>query len=330
MGRRSIARCAAAATAIVVLAIHAAVISEAAAEPITLTTKAVQLVFGEPNVERVGSLQYLGGLALSSPDADFGGVSGLIVEGDRLTAVTDRGFWFRATLETDADHRFVGVADASLAPILSSRGEPLRISRGEHDAEALELWNGRLAVSFERFHRLALYDRDGGDLARPTYVADIPQLAAQPRNGGIESLASLGDGRLLALSEELATYDGRVAGWLIDGGARALLSYQLSRWKPTDAAHHPRIGVLVLERRFSGLGGFSARIRLIETADIQPGARLDGPIVARFEAPTVTDNFEGLAIAEDEDGLLTVWIVSDDNFSFLQRTLLLAFRWDPR
>lgn len=314
-------------TVAAVLTVCAAIAAKA--EPITIATRPVQLVFSDPDADRVGALRYLGGLALTSPNADFGGLSGLVVEDDRLTAVTDRGFWFRATVAIGPDRRLVDVTDARLTPILSSRGEPLRISRGEHDAEAIELWGDNLAVSFERFHRLALYSRDGGDLARPTYLANIPRLAEQPRNGGIESLASLGDGRLVALSEELAVDDNHVAGWLIEGDRRDALSYPLSRWKPTDAAHHPRIGLLVLERRFSGLGGFSGRVRRVDPATIGPGAVLDGPIVARFEAPTITDNFEGLAISEDANGRLTVWILSDDNFSFLQRTLLLAFRWDP-
>ena len=40
------------------------------------------------------------------------------------------------------------------------------------------------------------------------------------------------------------------------------------------------------------------------------------------------DNFEGLAVARDADGGTLVYILSDDNFHFLQRTLLLLFRLD--
>lgn len=307
-----------------------AVPTTASTETIELSTRPVQLVFDNREADRLGSLRYLGGLALTSPAAEFGGISGLVVTGDELTAVTDRGYWFRARVTIDGNQRLADLVDARLAPILSSRGEPLSIPRWEHDAEALTVWNGIFAVSFERFHRIALYEPDGGDEARPVYLSDIPRLAEQPSNGGIEALAGLGDGRLVALSEEMAADEGWLAGWLIDGERREVLRYPSTRWKPTDAAFHPDVGLLVLERRFSGLGGFSGRVRQIDPATIHPGARLAGSIVARFEAPTITDNFEGLSISEDENGQLTIWLASDDNFSFLQRTLLLAFRWEPR
>jgi len=38
------------------------------------------------------------------------------------------------------------------------------------------------------------------------------------------------------------------------------------------------------------------------------------------------DNFEGIAVRQDSNGDTLVYIVSDDNYSPLQRTLLLQFR----
>jgi hypothetical protein len=40
------------------------------------------------------------------------------------------------------------------------------------------------------------------------------------------------------------------------------------------------------------------------------------------------DNFEGIAALDGEDGRTTVWIVSDDNFSAAQKTLLYRFSFD--
>ena len=53
---------------------------------------------------------------------------------------------------------------------------------------------------------------------------------------------------------------------------------------------------------------------------------LKGELLARFAPPLTVDNFEGLAVARDADGATLVYILSDDNFHFLQRTLLLLFR----
>ena len=48
--------------------------------------------------------------------------------------------------------------------------------------------------------------------------------------------------------------------------------------------------------------------------------------MARFERPLTVDNFEGVAAVQDDDGATLVYILSDDNFNFFQRTLLLLFR----
>ncbi len=312
-----------------VIAVFSAIGSPAGAEPLAIEAAPVQLQYDDPERDRIGALRYLGGFALKSTNPDFGGLSGLVVSKNMAIAVTDRGFWVRAHLRTSGTGRFLGVDGATISPILSSRGEVLRISHGEHDAEAVERWGDRLAVSFERFHRIGLYDPGDGDLARPAYVEGLERLARQPANGGIETLVALGDARLLAISEEMEAGSERLAAWLVTENGASALSYPSSRWKPTDGAFHPDVGVLVLERRFSGLGGFSARIRQIDPEAIRPGADLDGKIVARFEAPLVTDNFEGIAISEDASGAITIWLLSDDNFSFLQRNLLLAFRWVP-
>ena len=187
-----------------------------------------------------------------------------------------------------------------------------------------------LAVGFERFHRIGLYDPTIGDEARPTYVSNIPGIAKSPANGGIEAIVELDDGRLLVLTEESETTDGNLVGWIIDGDQRAVIAYPQSNWKPTDAAYHPKVGLLILERRFSALTGFSARIRQADIESVVAGGTITGTVVARISGSMISDNFEGLAISESVDGQPMIWMVSDDNFSFLQQTLLLAFRWNPQ
>jgi len=312
---------------LLVLALLAA--PRAEADPIDLIAAPVHLDREDASVSKLGPLRFMGGFALDSSDQRFGGLSGIVVDGNRLTAVSDRGFWFRGLLNIGADGTFTGIEDGQLAPILSSKGEPLKIERGEHDAEALTKWGTSYAVAFERFHRIGLYDPAAGDEGRPEYVRDIPGIAKSPANGGIETLVGLGDGRLLALTEEAESQTDDILGWIIDQERRDPIGYPKTRWKPTDAAYHPQIGVLILERRFSALTGFSARIRLVDPESITPGGVISGSIAARFAGSIISDNFEGIAVSRAPDGRLLVWIVSDDNFSFFQQTLLLAFLWDP-
>ena len=45
--------------------------------------------------------------------------------------------------------------------------------------------------------------------------------------------------------------------------------------------------------------------------------------------PLTVDNFEGVDFVPRPGGAYRVYILSDDNFSASQRTLLLAFDWRP-
>jgi hypothetical protein len=44
----------------------------------------------------------------------------------------------------------------------------------------------------------------------------------------------------------------------------------------------------------------------------------------RLEPPLAADNFEGIAVKEIGEGTM-IFLVSDDNYFFLQRNLLLQF-----
>src|SRR5690606_28950199 len=122
---------------------------------------------------------------------------------------------------------------------------------------------------------------------------------------------------------------GNLAGWLLDGRRAGPVEYVTDgAFVPVDMDLLPDGSLLVLERRFSLLGGLGAQLRLVPAAQLgEPGWR---PLpVARLEPPLTVDNFEGLAVAGRGDEPPLVYIVSDDNFSPLQRTLLLQFRLLP-
>ena len=92
----------------------------------------------------------------------------------------------------------------------------------------------------------------------------------------------------------------------------------------TDLAFLPEGDAVILERRFSLFGGFACRLRRVEAAAIRPGARVDGETLYESEASHQVDNMEGLAVhREGSETVLS--LISDNNFSSLQRTLLLEF-----
>ena len=83
--------------------------------------------------------------------------------------------------------------------------------------------------------------------------------------------------------------------------------------------------LMVLERRFSWQRGVAMRIRSVPLTAIQPGALVDGEELIVADMNFNIDNMEGLSVHRDADGALVLTLISDDNFSPLQRTLLLQF-----
>ena len=53
---------------------------------------------------------------------------------------------------------------------------------------------------------------------------------------------------------------------------------------------------------------------------------LDGPTLIQRAMRQRIDNMEGLGVHIAADGSTVLTLISDDNFSFLQRTTLLQFR----
>jgi hypothetical protein len=282
-----------------------------------------------PDVRRVGTLTYLAGFELRSTDPRFGGLSGLALtsDGNVLYAISDRGYWLRALLRHDSEGRLAAISGWSIGRLLTPEGDA--VSGLLIDAEGLAFGpDGSFIVSFERVHRLWRYPPPPVAFSSPARSLPVPaDLDKAPNNGGIEGVTVLPDGRLLIITEEYRNPDGSVKGWLIRGDRFEPLSYLSSEgFSPTDLAPLSNGDVLLLERRYSPLSGAAARIQILSAASIQPGSQLKGKEIARLERPLVVDNFEGMAVREDPKLGTFIYLISDDNYSPLQRTLLLQFR----
>lgn len=303
--------------------------------PVRIDARAVPFHTTEPHREVAGRLRFRGGLALRSPDARFGGLSGLHVspDGREMTAITDKGHWIRATLRHDADGRLVGVADGRIGALRDDTGRVVFGTR-LHDAEALARSPEGFAVAFEGVHRVWLY-ADGPDGApfagRVRALPQPPGAAAARRNGGIEALAALPDGRLVALTEDLAAGPSELRGWIAgrDGPWRSFAWPRTGQFAPSDATALPDGDLLVLERRFSFAGGFAIRLVRVAAAALRPGATVSGEEIGTIAPPFTMDNFEGVAARRGARGETLIYLVVDDNFHPLQRTLLFMLELLP-
>ncbi|MCP3736560.1 esterase-like activity of phytase family protein [Sphingomonas sp. RP10(2022)] len=299
----------------------------------------VDLDPADPRHVRLGRLTYLGGVALRSIDPAFGGYSALHVaqraDGNRFTMLSDGGNVVAFTMGADWQPR-------ALAFLNLPAGPGIGWDKRDRDSESLAVdpTSGRVWVGYEGYNAIWRY---APGFVRAEAQRQPRAMAGWPDNGGPESLALLPDGRFLTIGEERHVPRQRWRGSEADRLASrdallfpgdpittapvhwAYLPY--GRYDPADATALPNGDVLVLDRAFRVPYRFSNRLSLIPAAAIRQGAAVRGRLLATLDAPLIHDNFEGLATTI-ENGATIVWLVSDDNQSLLQRTLLLKFRLD--
>lgn len=334
----SIRRSGAAAVCVLALAAFAD-FTTAFAEPIAIGASRIPLYYLRPGDTRAGSLTYRGGLNLSSGNTDFGGLSDLAVsaDGSRLLAISDRARWFRARLSYDERGDLAGLSDGDLAPMLVEFGAPMRNRQG--DAEGLTLerdgdLDGPVLVSFEQRPRVLRYDFSKGPETLPAPVAIGPWVSTLFNNRQLEALTLLTPNSLLVLGESKpqgsSDHIGAIEAY---PGTSAPVSKMLSvasqdPFDITGAAKAPGGGFFLLERRFSFLGGLGAQVRFVPEREISEGARLQGEVLMNLSFQDANiDNMEGVAVRRGKNGETFLYLVSDNNFSRFQRTLLLMFEW---
>lgn len=285
----------------------------------------------DPGRRRFGALVYRGGLQLSSGADGFGGFSGLwrAPDGGRIVAVTDRGSWLTARVDREGN-TLKGLSEAILAPILNASGRPIGKTRS-YDTEALCIDNSVAYVGVERTHEILRFDwARRGTAARGIPVPTPPEIRRLPRNRGLEAigvapLASPVAGAIICIAERSGSEDEPTAGWIIGGRTPGLFRYlRRDRYDVTDLAFLPDGDMLVLERWYRAWRGVGMRVRRVPGPSIQPGAMLDGPVLIEADLGQEIDNMEGLAVHR-EAGKTILTMISDDNFSMIQRTILLEF-----
>ena len=262
-----------------------------------------------------------GAWQLKSSNDDFGGLSGLDVLGSgSLLSVSDDGkfVWIGVDPETGAPD---GIG--SIAYMRNTDGNifPTKMSA---DAEDLSVRDGVAFVSFEQRHRIEAYDLEScGSAAHAARVVKLDKVVAGEvlrNNRGPEGLALVED--TLQVGFEVQSSGGspfgavRVDGTLADlKRTRQPLLYMLTG---LDYENGLRAQVF---RAYDPARGARAIVRVLK----------DGEQIAeaRLKPPLPVDNFEAVAIGEAPDGTPRIWLLSDDNFSSDQRTLLLALDLQP-
>lgn len=269
-----------------------------------------------------GPFRLLRGWALTSDDPSAGGYSALLWRGgDRLLAASDTG----RMIELEGPD-FTG---GEQRPIFT-HGAYDKVS-GDIEALAGEPGGGRVWAAAE--------GRNAITRASSALVGEVearpPAMEGWRYNSGPESLARHPDGRFVAIAESgrggthmgvlfvgdpVEDLEGAIFGLAVPAGFR-----------PVDAVAHSDGTLLVLLRRvvWKLPPGFATAIARYRIADLAAGTvwRPVDSFALPDSAPT--DNYEGIALRPDSGGTATVWLISDDNRSGFQRSLLLEFAYDP-
>ena len=293
---------------------------------IQIVTTPVPIDPANPARTNLNGFTYMGGVAVTDPVTNrVHGLSDLKITPDgRLVSVSDFGDLFEARLQFDADTRLSGLTEGKLWTLKRPDGQPVQ-GKTEGDAEGLAiLANGDRLVSFEQEHRIWRYPAAGG----PPISAPMPGNLFSANEGmeGLTEYPFAGPDAYLVGSEE-----GEV--WLcrLSAGCTTFsvlngpdLEYGLTALAPFQDG-----SIAAVHRAWDPVRGSRITVSVYAAAALkgrqpQPMSRLG------LNAPLTTDNIEGISLVASPTGGTRILLLSDDNASASQKTLLLVFDWTGR
>lgn len=184
--------------------------------------------------------------------------------------------------------------------------------------------SGNLWLAYEYHNAVRRFAADGTSITvRPA------QMQGWSRNSGAESMARLADGRFIILAERSE------AGLLfandpVDGGEATEFQFDPpGEFRPTSMALLPDGRALILLRAVRWqVPPFASMLVIADPADIRAGEKWPYEQLITFDQANLRDNYEAMLIEADGEGAAVIWLISDNNQSFMQRTLLLKLRWE--
>lgn len=286
----------------------------------------------EPERRQFGKLTFLSGLELRGNDPEFGGISSGVMDADGLgfLAASDHAHWIKGRL-VEKNGVLSGVEEVVIAPMRAPNGRRMKETR-YFDTEGMTRRGNEVFVSVERTQDIFRFDLTKGFAARGQLIEVPSAMKALDYNLGIEAIGimppqSIRPGALIGLAERAPSPRAKedIPGWIMGPGGGALSVRRRDNFDITDLNFLPTGDLLILERRFVPFMGLSVRIRRVPIALVKPGALLDGEVLFEVDHSCQIDNMEALLLHQDKSGRIIITLLSDDNFSILQRTLVLRF-----
>ena len=255
---------------------------------------------------------------------DFGGFSGIDVNDDGIGFITisDRGRIVRGQF-LRADGKIIGIKHSGVEQLKGTAAEPL--STDDSDSEGLALdGKGGFYVSFEINHRVWHYPNSPDQAVSLPPSPDFAQLS---RNSSLESLAIDANGTLYTLPERSGEWDRPFPVFRYQNGVwdRSLSIPRRGRYLAVGADFGPDGKFYLLERDFLWYRGFTNRIRRFDLTS----AGFTNEVTLLTTEFGEHDNLEGLAVCQDQGGIIHLTMISDDNMFLLQDTEIVEYLLEP-
>jgi Esterase-like activity of phytase len=295
-------------------------------EPPPNDEQALRFTQLDPGLEQLGPFRIAGAWQLTSRNSEFGSYSALVAPAPgRLLAFSDRG----QTLAFAVPGSEPGPVRIAALPGRPDRYKNFR----DVESATRDPLSGKMYLAIEVTMEAARY---GPDLEFETQRR-VPEMQHWNDNSGPEAMVRLADGRFVVLCEcttglfasgthPALLFSGDPAA---PGAASPFIFSGAPGYRPTDMAMLPDGRILVLVRRLTWPmpPRFAAKLLLADPAGMTSGGTWQATELADLSGPLPIDNFEALAVTSGAEGALVAWLMSDDNQSISQRTLLLKLEF---
>jgi len=254
-------------------------------------------------------------------DRNFGGLSSIHLgaNGENFLMSTDQGLFYSGKIIRNGT-KITSVTDQKFSQIKDTKGNPVS-GKNLGDSEGIAIRpDGRIYVSFERYHRVWTY-RDATSEA--AWLPRHPEFKRLQNNSSLEALAIDAKGWLYTLPERSGKLDKPFPVYRYNGTAwdNRLSIPRRGNFLAVGADFGPDGKFYLLERYFKKPIGVFSRVRRFDVT--KTGFINEETILT--SALNQHDNLEGISVWQDDQNKIRITLVSDDNFNFIQRTELVEY-----
>ena len=296
----------------------------------------------QTEVLKDSDVSFASGMSFNANDYRFGGWSGFEIDSlGKIVAVSDEGFALKAEPKLNQMGQIIGFDNAIFSSLRDQNGAVLQGKNATDAEDITNLPNGQLAVSFERDHRILVFndilEPAVDSIALPQDMLDAFEQFSkafketgnrQYGNVGLEAITVLNGHLIAAIEEPLpGELEHRVYMQNDMGGWDNLYYQGLSGYGISSATTLPNGNILFLERSteyFNSYEHYGIRVVELDQKDFFAGNHLVGKTWMQFE-PTTGDNFESIFCYTGKDGATYIGLATDDNYAYSERNILLNF-----